>query len=175
MSDTQANLEAPRFEDRKSFLVAGLTDRYNNQSIGGIPAQWQRFAPHIGKIPGQIGWTCYGVCFNFDGAGNMDYLCGVEIAEGSLLPDSLSELRIAKQKYAVFLHRGHISKIKSTWDSICGRWMLESGYKAADRPLFVVYGPDFDPQTGNGGVEIWIPFCANLNPNNPHCHRGGIC
>ena len=44
-------LEPPRFEDRKAFLLAGLTARYGHGHIEGIPAQWQRFAPHLGKIP----------------------------------------------------------------------------------------------------------------------------
>ena len=158
MSDTQAKLEPPRFEDRGAFVVAGLSERYNVQKLDGIPALWQRFAPHIGRIPGQIGWISYGVCFNFDGAGNMDYLCGVEVPEGTILPDSLSELRIAEQKYAVFLHRDHISKIKSTWDAIFGGWITASGYKVANGPQFEVLGPEFDPLTGNGVVEIWIPL-----------------
>jgi len=32
-----------------------------------------------------------------------------------------------------------------------------SGLKAADAPNFERYGETFDPATGNGGFEIWVP------------------
>jgi AraC family transcriptional regulator len=32
-----------------------------------------------------------------------------------------------------------------------------SGLKAADAPNFERYDANFDPVTGNGGLEIWIP------------------
>jgi UDP-N-acetylglucosamine 2-epimerase (non-hydrolysing) len=153
-----AYFAGPRFEDRASFVITGLTERYNFPKIDGIPAQWQRFAPHVGKIPGQIGWTTYGVCFNFDGKGNMDYMCGVEVSDGSDPPPGFGQLRITEQRYAVFLHRDHISKIKRTWDAIFSRWIPASGHKLVPAPQFEAYGEDFNPQTGNGVVEIWIPI-----------------
>src|SRR5271154_7596059 len=57
-------LEPPRFEDRKPLLIAGIGERYTWETSTAIPAQWQRFAPHIGHIPGQVGGTTYGVCCN---------------------------------------------------------------------------------------------------------------
>jgi AraC family transcriptional regulator len=126
--------------------------------VEGIPAQWQRFAPNIGKIPGQVGWTCYGVCFNFDADANMDYMCGVEVAGSAPLPSGMDRLPIAEHHYAVFSHRDHISKIGSTWDAIFKEWMPKSGYSAAKAPQFETYGPDYDPRSGTGLVEIWIPI-----------------
>jgi AraC family transcriptional regulator len=152
------NMEPPHFEDRQSFLLAGLTERYKMPQIEGIPAQWHRFAPHIGKVPGQIGTTTYGVCFNFDAAGGMDYMCGVEIAEGSPLPVGLTQLRIEAQRYAVFHHRDHISTIKKTWDSIFQQWLPGSGHTIAKAPQLETYGDDFNAQTGTGVVAIWIPL-----------------
>lgn len=149
---------AARFEDRNSFLLAGLTGRYNHGHVEGIPAQWQRFAPHMGKIPAQCGWTTYGVCFNFDGAGNFDYMCGVEVAEGSPpLPPELTYLPVPAQHYAVFTHRDHISTIGKTWDAIYNEWPAASGHKLVEAPQFELYGQDFNPQAGTGVVEIWIP------------------
>jgi len=151
-------LEPPRFEDRKAFLLAGLTARYVHGHIEGIPAQWQRFAPHLGKIPGQVGWTSYGVCFNFDGTGNFDYMCGVEVAEGSPLPSDLTLLPVAEQRYAVFRHRDHISQIGKTWNAIYNEWPASSGHVLVQAPQFEVYGQDFNPQAGTGVVEIRIPI-----------------
>ena len=157
MDETPTQLEPPRFEDRRPFLLAGLTERYNTAKIEGIPVQWQRFAPHIGKVPGQVGWTCYGVCFNFDGADNMDYMCAVEVSVASALPAELTELQVAEQKYAVFAHRGHISKIGGTWDAIFKQWLPTSGYRMVKAPQLEIYGEEFNSRTGTGLVEIWIP------------------
>src|SRR6202035_3694269 len=57
-----AHLEPPRFEAGKPLLIAGLGERYNDETCAGIPAQWQRLQPYIGNVPGQIGRATYGVC-----------------------------------------------------------------------------------------------------------------
>jgi len=157
MEETIAALN-PRFEERGVFFVVGPSERYNHSEIAGIPAQWQRFVPHIGKIPGQVGWTTYGVCHNFDGAGNFDYICGVEVSGDSPVPEGLMQLSVDAQKYAVFTHRDHISQIGKTWDAIYNSWPKMSGHALVQAPQFESYGPDFNPRAGTGVVEIWIPI-----------------
>ena len=63
-------LEPPRFENSRTMLIAGLGERYTPETSVGIPAQWQRFAPHIVHVPGQVGRATYGVLANTDAAGN---------------------------------------------------------------------------------------------------------
>ena len=152
------DLAEPRFETRQAFLVAGLSARYDYETCGGgIPAQWQRFAPHIGNVPGQIGTDAYGVRYNSDDSG-LDYLCGVEVGEFSSLPPELSRVRVPANRYAVFTHRGHISAIRSTWATVWNKWLPQSGHQLADAPDFERYDSRFDPRSGNGEVEIWVPL-----------------
>src|SRR5437867_2421211 len=73
---TSLQLEAPRFENSKALVLVGFRSRYTTETKNGIPAQWERFAPHIGKIPGQVGHAAYGACWAF--TGGIDYLTGVE-------------------------------------------------------------------------------------------------
>lgn len=153
-----AQLETPRIENGKPMLIAGLGQRYTCDTSAAIPAQWQRFGPHLGQIPGQLGKTAYGVCLNSDEAGNFDYICGVEVTDFSALPPDFARLRVPGQKYAVFCHRDHISAIRQTFSTIWNKALPESGYKAADAPLFERYGESFNPETGMGGLEIWIPI-----------------
>jgi AraC family transcriptional regulator len=153
-----AHLEPPRFVDGKPLLVAGSSERYHCESSSGIPAQWQRFNAIFGKVPGQIGRVAYGVCYNADDSGNFDYLCGVEVADFSGLPDELSRVRIGTQRYAVFTHSEHISTIRRTWNTIWNKWLPESGHAPADAPNFERYSEQFNPVTGMGGVEIWLPL-----------------
>ena len=155
-----SRLQPPRFVDGKALLIAGVADRYNCDSSAAIPAQWQRFLPHFGRVPGQLGRVAYGVCCNGDDVGNFDYICGVEVADFSRLTPEWARVRVPAQRYAVFTHRGHVSTIRGTWNAIWNQWMPTTDHERADAPDLERYGENFDPATGNGGLEIWIPVKA---------------
>ena len=72
-------LAPPRIEQGEARLIAGLSQQYHNTNAG-IPAQWQRFAPYIGHIPGQVGTATCGVICNTDDDGNTEYVCGVQVS-----------------------------------------------------------------------------------------------
>jgi AraC family transcriptional regulator len=152
------NLQAPRFETGKAMLVAGVGERCTHENGGaGIPNQWQRFHQKVGDIPDRVGQVAYGVCCNGDDSGNFDYIAGVEVSDFSDLPREFSRVRIPEQRYAVFTHRDHISSIRRTVNTIWNHWLPASSLKAADAPSFERYDENFDPLTGNGGLEIWVP------------------
>jgi AraC family transcriptional regulator len=152
------DIAEPRFESRNAFLVAGLSARYDYETCGGgIPAQWQRFAPYIGNVPGQVGTDAYGVRFNSDDSG-LDYACGVEVSDFSQLPPDLSRVRVPANRYAVFTHSGHVAAIRSTWYAIWNKWLPQSGHQLADAPDFERYDARFDARSGAGEVEIWVPL-----------------
>ena len=151
-------LEPPRFETGKPLLVAGISERCTHENGGaGIPNQWQRFHQKVGDIPDRVGQVAYGVCCNGDDSGNFDYIAGVEVSDFSDLPREFSRVRIPEQRYAVFTHRDHISSIRRTVNTIWNHWLPASGLNAADAPSFERYDENFDPLTGNGGLEIWVP------------------
>ena len=156
---SMTDLASPRFVDSPLLLVAGLHQHFDCEtSGGGIPGLWQRFGAWLGHIPGQVGKTAYGVCYNTDESGNLDYLCGVEVEEFSGLPAEFSSLRIPAQHYAVFLHADHVSSIRSSWNAVWNMWLPQSGHHCADAPFFERYPETFDPQSGQGGVELWVPL-----------------
>ncbi|HEV3425876.1 MAG TPA: AraC family transcriptional regulator [Paraburkholderia sp.] len=157
---TLANLLPPRFENGRLLLIAGLSGRYTCETNVGVPAQWQRFVQYFGKVPGQIGNVAYGVCYNTDDTGNFDYMCGVEVSDFSSVPAELSRVRVPEHRYVVFTHREHIASIRRTWNTIWNAWLPESGHTPADAPHFERYSEQFDPVTGMGGVEVWLPLKA---------------
>jgi AraC family transcriptional regulator len=154
------SLQAPRFETGKPLLIAGLGERYTWETSAAIPGQWHRFNQSVDNIPGRIGQVAYGVCCNGDDAGNYDYIAGVETSDFSDLPREFSKVRIPEQKYAVFTHAEHISTVRRTINTIWNHWLPASGLKVADAPNFERYDANFDPITGNGGLEIWVPVKA---------------
>jgi AraC family transcriptional regulator len=151
------SLPPPRFETSAAFLVAGLGERFNHENGAGIPGLWQRYNQKVEEIRGRIGKVAYGVCCNGDDAGNFDYIAGVAVSDFSDLPREFSRIRIPAQRYAVFAHAGHVSTIRRTVNTIWNHWLPSSGLTVADAPNFERYGERFDPLTGNGGFEIWVP------------------
>jgi AraC family transcriptional regulator len=150
-------LKPPRFETSKPLLIAGISERCTHENGGaGIPNQWERFHQKVDDIPNRVGKVAYGVCCNGDDSG-FDYIAGVEVTDFSDLPREFARVRIPEQKYAVFTHSEHISTIRRTVNTIWNHWLPASGMKAADAPSFERYDENFDPATGNGGLEIWIP------------------
>ncbi len=155
-------LEPPRFENCGALLIAGLRSNYTAETMNELPAQWQRFAPHIGKIVGQIGRTTYGMCWQASDGGGIEYLSGVEVSGFSGLPGEFTVVSIPAQRYAVFPHRGHVSQMYETCDAI-SKWLPESGHQCADGgadgpDFFERYSEEFDPRTGMGGMEVWVPI-----------------
>jgi AraC family transcriptional regulator len=156
MPDTKnAALAKPRIVQRAAFAAAGISRRYAMRERGEIPSQWESFAPHIGAIAGQCGMAAYGICYNSDEDGNMDYMCAVETAHASRARKDLQTLTIPAAKFAVFAHDGHVSSINATWGAIFARGL--AGEALAQGPMFERYGEDFNGRTGYGPAEIWIP------------------
>ena len=93
-----------------------------------------------------------------DEDGNFDYVCAVEVTAFSDTPRGLIEISIPAQNYAVFLHEDHVSKIGATYSAILNRWLPENNRIAADAPTLERHRQTFDPSTGLGGVEIWMPL-----------------
>jgi AraC family transcriptional regulator len=153
---TKAALRPPRMEDGPAVLIAGLGERFGFESLGGLPALWQRFGAHRGHVPGQVGGVAYGLCYNTDDTG-FDYIAGVEVGDLGVVPKEFARMRVAEQRYAVFTHGGHVSAVRGTFMAIFNDWLPKSGYRSADAPVFERYDERFDPRTGMGGFEIWVP------------------
>lgn len=155
--------EAPRLESAKSRLIVGLQENYTLQTRQNIPQLWQQFAPHIGKVPGQASHVAYGVCSNrLPNPCSFDYMAGVEVANGSALPEGFRQTKLPESLYAIFVHRQHVSRLPLTLEFIHDKWFPSSVYlplrQAQDQPYLIErYGEAFDPMTGIGDIEIWIP------------------
>jgi AraC family transcriptional regulator len=154
-------LKPPRIENLGPRVFAGLLQKYDCNEPNGLPDQWQAFGQYIGKIPTQKGPAAYGICYNFDDAGNFDYLTAVEISEKKSLPKEFVSLLIPPQEYVVFAHDGHVADIRGTISAIYSEWFPASNKVAVETPMLERYGQEFNPVTGNGGLEIWIGIQEN--------------
>jgi AraC family transcriptional regulator len=157
-SETKIDLAPPRFVDAPALLIAGMTQRHKYGGDPAIPSQWQRFGAYIGAIPGQVGNVTYGIVTNVDDNDTFDYVCGVEVQSFSDIPKELMTLRVPSRRCAVFTHSGHVSSIPQTIRAVWRDWLPASGHKAAELPFIERYDERFNPRTGEGEVELWLPL-----------------
>ena len=151
-------LNKPTFQIGSELLIAGINRSYTMETRISIPQQWERFVPQAGNIPSSKGETFYGVCWNTKSDCSFDYLTGVEVTGISNLPKEFASLKLDARRYAVFVHTGHVSAIPKTMDSIWTKWVPDCGLKIDNAPCFERYTSEFKPDTGMGGMEIWVPL-----------------
>ena len=154
-------LSIPTFQQGTDLLVAGLNASYGKDTRAKIPQQWGRLAPHLGKVPGQVGQDAYGVCHAAGPDCQFEYLAGVAVSSPDRLPEGFTTVKIDARRYAVFTHLGHVSSLPATIDTIWTKWVPDCGLPVAHgAPCFERYTPEFDLGTGLGGMEVWIPLRA---------------
>lgn len=170
MNTKSLPITSPHFENCEMMTIAGLILRLNENADREIPALWQRLAPHLGKVPGQIGSADYGLCIRAeDDNCCFDYLAGIEIANMSApsgaLPSDWRIVNCPAQKYAVFTHDRHVSELHRSIHLIFDQWLPASNHQHAQNAgnpihFFERYGEGFNPKTGFGDIELWLPINA---------------
>ncbi len=149
--------KGPEFRDFDGFLVAGPSIRCSQDSKEGIPILWSEFAPQIDSIPNLTGFVTYGVCSDHASAdGSFTYHAAVQVTEA---PDNgLDTLKIPASRYAIFTHEGSLDHIADTVGHIFGTWLPASEFEHAGTPDFERYDERFNPDTGIGSFEYWVPI-----------------
>jgi len=155
-------VDDPRIEQRPLMRFAGILRRHPMSNPAGLPGQWQEFMAYLGNIDGQIGHAAYGVVDTSTAEkGDFDYLCGAQVTKFATPAPELKVLDIPARTYAIFSHKGHVTAIRSTIGAAYGDWLPRSGREASEDASFIeYYGPGFDPDSGTGDIEIWVPLKA---------------
>jgi AraC family transcriptional regulator len=147
--------DKPRIERREEFLVFGLARPCPRAGDPATAEQWREFAPWIGRIAGQQGREAYGVIY--PAGDGYDYLCGVAVNAFPSGPANFTALRIPAGAWAVFRFRDHVSTVGAAWQRILATGLPSAALTQIAGPAFELYGSEFDPFTGLGGFEIWVP------------------
>jgi len=149
-------LKPTRYEKSGDLRITGTSQRYSFDGVGGIPDQWQSFEPLIAQLVSDPAPNTYGVIHNSQEDG-FDYLSGVDLQTEIEVPEGMISLTLPAQTYAVFWHPDHVATVRETCDAIWTEWLPSSGVTVVAAPWFEFYGEQFDPSTGCGGLEVWIP------------------
>jgi AraC family transcriptional regulator len=138
--------------------AVGLQAHYSYDATAGIPGQWQRFMTLAAAIPQRRPGIPLGIASSVDADGNFDYICAVEVAAFATMPADCVRVPIPAHRYAIFEHRDHISTIQQTYAAIWDEWLPAHELMSSDAPSIERHQQTFDPRTGDGGVDIWIPI-----------------
>ena len=123
-----------------------------------MPSLWRAFNEREGEVAPVENGAAYGVCCDSDGAGRFRYVASVEAEAISDIPEGMEIVAIPTSRYAVFIHSGHVSDLPKTVHTIWNRILPDAGLKPTGAPDFERYDRRFDPTTGRGDLEIWIPI-----------------
>lgn len=151
-------LDPPRIVDEDLVRAVGLSESFSFETLIKIPAQWQRFMAYYDAIPAKLDRIPIGISQAPDDSGQFPYICAVEVSRFGDIPEGLLKLEIPRRKYAVFEHRGHVSRIFESYDTIWNEALPAQGGSVADAPVLERHNPAFDPGTGEGGLTLWIPL-----------------
>jgi AraC family transcriptional regulator len=154
-----AKVGAPRLENGGRLLAVGLRETYSFSAPQGIAGQWQRFmSSRFEQIPNRRPGIPIGVATTVDEDGDFEYLTAVEVSTLANAPADLATVDVPPCRWAVFPHDGHISTLSSTYAGIWDGWLSDHGRLADAIPSIERHRPTFDPRTGLGGVDVWIPI-----------------
>ncbi len=158
--ETSASLPRPAIVRRSALQLAGINRRFPIDDFAGIPSLWQELHAYDGAIPGRCGHLAYGVVSDMSAAGNSyRYLAGVEVAPESEPRRPLHHLTLPAQRWAIITHHGHITTITDTVRKTFAQALPDAGLTPATEPdLLEVYTEAFDPWTGTGGLQVWVPL-----------------
>jgi AraC family transcriptional regulator len=151
--------DTPRVERKGPITVAGIARTYPCDGPNDIPAQWQALGPRMAALA-DAECTGYGVCTAVSGnAESYQYLAGVRVTGTKWLPEGFTSQIIPARSYAVFTHRGNATRIPAAVQAIFHDDLPRMGLKPDGEPgLIEVYDERFDPSTGSGEIEFWIPI-----------------
>lgn len=154
----------PKIVEKPGFTVVGLSLRVTPtpENMKKIPLLWDQFGPRIASIPGRKNWECFGLCMpeerTKDDQPCFTYLCAMEVEPGHPVPDGMQSLEVPAARYAVFAFEDHISRIGPFIDKVFGEWMPASGLPRVSSPEFEHYDQRWDPKTGTGVVDYYVPI-----------------
>jgi AraC family transcriptional regulator len=158
-SAEKVTLPPPVVEERSALRIAGLGTHFTFKNMDTIPHLWQRFGPYIPEMEHDGPAPAFGITGAMPpGSEGFDYFAAAPLAKGKELLPGLTEMVIPAGTYAKFKHEGHISKIRATCGAVYETGMPALGREPDTRWFSFIeyYGPDFEPSTGLGTVEIWV-------------------
>ncbi len=162
------NME-PVFKELGEIKVIGLTAKFisvmspekNNMVV--IPALWGKYAKRATEIKSRKSWVDMGVCIcqpenERSHPDECLYMAATEVTDTTDVPEGMTSMIIPAGKYAMFTHKGAVSKIGLTVSYIYGSWLPKSGQKLREAADLEMYDSRFNPDSDEFELSLYIPI-----------------
>lgn len=147
----------PRIEQRPALHLVGTICDYafaDGDMLRALPMQWAAFGPLIPTVDSGEEPIAFGIVLPAPDAGSFRYMAAVPVKPGVAPPRGMSAITLPAGSYLAFAHKGHVSTLNQTVATACAGHRPSQG-----APAFLeYYGPGFDPETGLGDIEVWLPL-----------------
>jgi AraC family transcriptional regulator len=177
----EARRPLPQLKQLGCMRLVGLTAPCSYNETIHIPAQWQRFmSSHYHDIPEKVESMPIGVCEPPDDEGCFRYVWAAEVKAFERRSPDLTYIETKPRSYAVFRHNDHMSKVLDTYSAIWNEALPEMSRTMADGPVMEFHNDAFDPDTGLGGLQIWVPLlnadeeCPEAESGPAYAERGAL-
>lgn len=156
-------LASPRMVNREPMLLTGLRDTMCENFAEEIPLLWQKFIGMLDLVSHKVDRNCYGLCMKeTQESPGFYYMACCEVSDFVNLSAALSPVILPSHCYAVFKHEGHVAQLKESVYAIFDDWLPASDYQLAQQSAHCLhhlekYSEQFNPESGMGGMEIWVP------------------
>lgn len=158
MVDTQIiELATPRIETPGRILTVGLAQTFSHENNHTIGLLWQRFMTYQQRIPHLVNFDTFGVV-RARNEEEFDYVASMEVSSFLGAPKELQRVEIPPQKYLVFDHKEHISRLHNTIHTAMNKWLPESDYTMSNSIHFARIQGELNLETGLGNISVWIPI-----------------
>lgn len=164
LGSSQVRSPLPRTTRLERLHLVGLSAPCSYRESINIPAQWQRFmTDYYFDIPRRVERMPIGMCAAPDEEGSFRYVCAAEVEAFEERDPNLVYTVIEAGPYAVFEHNDHVSGILDTYSAVWNEALPKLARRVANGPVLEFHNSAFDPGTGLGGVQIWIPLEQEAN------------
>ncbi len=154
---TSSALSEPRIEQRPALHLVGTICDYafaDGDMLRALPMQWAAFGPLIPTVESGEEPIAFGVALPAPDNDSFRYMTAVPAKPGLTPPRGMSAITLPAGSYLAFAHGGHVSTLNQTVALACAGRKPTKG-----APSFLeYYGPGFDPETGLGDIEVWLPI-----------------
>jgi len=143
-------------------LIGIETRGLRRDKIGELWNDLRRRETEIGRRR-RPGSAYYAVVELVGPAYEVSYTACVEVGDGGEPPEGMVRKTLPAATYAVFTHKGVVSRMQETFQYIYGSWMPRSGTHRADGPEFARYdGRYLGPMNENSEIDIYIPVSPSV-------------
>lgn len=161
LSTGRASAPFPRLSELGRLFLVGLAAERSYGETIGIPAQWQTFMANCyDDIPNKLPQMPIGLCAVPDDDGCFTYVCAAEVHRFGDRTKAMSYFETEAGPYAVFEHNDHVSAVFGTYTAIWNEALPAMARRVKNGPALEFHNEAFDPDTGMGGLTIWIPLEA---------------